>query len=202
MIRFLGIALATLALVGVAAPARAGTIVYLANLDGPSEDPPVASPGTGFARLTIDDLANTFRIEAWFSGLVAGTTVAHIHGPTAAPLAGNAGVMTPVPSFPGFPVGVTSGTYDATFSMTELSTWRPAFVTANGGTAAGAAAAFLAAVADGKAYLNIHTTQFPGGEIRGFFQPVPEPSSLILGSLAVVGLTAFRLGRRTSKPRA
>ncbi|MCX5954233.1 MAG: CHRD domain-containing protein [Cyanobacteria bacterium] len=36
--------------------------------------------------------------------------------------------------------------------------------------------AFLAALAGNKAYLNIHTTAFPGGEIRGFFmQQVPGP---------------------------
>jgi hypothetical protein len=41
-------------------------------------------------------------------------------------------------------------------------------VTANGGTTAGAEAALLAGLEAGQAYLNIHTTMFPGGEIRGF----------------------------------
>ena len=41
-------------------------------------------------------------------------------------------------------------------------------------------------IADGKAYWNIHTQTFGGGEIRGFLVPVPEPSSaLILGAGAM-----------------
>ena len=30
----------------------------------------------------------------------------------------------------------------------------------------------------GTEYLNIHTTAFPGGEIRGFLSPVPEPAGV------------------------
>jgi hypothetical protein len=52
--------------------------------------------------------------------------------------------------------------------MTSAASYNPAFVTANGGTTAGAEAALLAGLEAGQAYLNIHTTMFPGGEIRGF----------------------------------
>ena len=162
--------------------------VFTANLDGPSEAPPNASPGTGFGRLSIDPLDHTFRIEAAFTGLTGTVTLAHIHGPTASPLSGTAGVMTQLPTFSGFPAGVTSGTYDMTFDMTLASTWNPAFVTANGGSPAGAEAAFVAAVADGRTYLNIHTTAFGGGEIRGFL--VPEPTTLLL--LPMAGMLLLR----------
>ena len=37
-------------------------------------------------------------------------------------------------------------------------------------------------------YINIHTTAFPGGEIRGQVRVVPEPSSLALATLSCVGL--------------
>jgi hypothetical protein len=82
------------------------------------------------------------------------------------------------PAFTGFPLGVLSGTLDHTFDLTQLATYNSPFVTANGGTAAGAEAALLAAIAAGKAYYNIHTTVLPGGEIRGFLQPFdPTPTA-------------------------
>ena len=96
------------------------------------------------------------------------TTAAHIHCCISPP--GNTGVATTTPTFPGFPLGVTSGSYSRTFDMTAASSYNPAFVTAHGGTTAGAAAALLAGLQAGQAYLNIHTTMFPGGEIRGFLQ--------------------------------
>jgi hypothetical protein len=43
---------------------------------------------------------------------------------------------------------------------------------------------------DGKAYLNIHTSTFGAGEIRGYFRPVPEPTSL--AALIGAGLIARR----------
>lgn len=46
----------------------------------------------------------------------------------------------------------------------------------------------------GLAYLNIHTTQFPGGEIRGqIISPVPEPSSLLLFGAAGLLALASRI---------
>ena len=57
--------------------------------------------------------------------------------------------------------------------MTDASSYNPAFVTANGGTVAGAEAALLAGLHAGTAYLNIHTSMVPAGEIRGFLVEVP-----------------------------
>jgi hypothetical protein len=44
----------------------------------------------------------------------------------------------------------------------------------------------------GESYWNIHTQTFPGGEIRGFLVPVPEPSSL-----SVLGLGGITLAVRS-----
>ena len=101
-------------------------------------------------------------------------------------------VATTVPTFPGFPLGVTTGTYLMTFDLTVASTYNPAFITAHGGTVAGAEAALIAGFSAGQTYLNIHTAQFPTGEIRGQLQlqSVPEPASLFLlgtGITAVAG---------------
>jgi hypothetical protein len=51
-------------------------------------------------------------------------------------------------------------------------------------------------MAAGEAYWNIHSTTFPGGEIRGFLVAVPEPSSLALLGLGAVGLAARAWNKR------
>jgi CHRD domain-containing protein len=168
------------ALVLAAVPASAAILNYHCNLSGPAEAPPNLSPGIGGAEVTIDDVANTMRVRATFSGLLGNTSACHIHCPTAVAGTGTAGVATMTPAFTGFPLGVTAGSMDHTFDLTALATYNGPFVTANGGTAASAEAAFLAALVAGKAYFNIHTTTVPGGEIRGFlnaFDPVPTVQS-------------------------
>lgn len=180
---------------GVPSNADAAIITYIATLDGAGESPPVVSTGHGFAQVDVDDLAQTMRVRVTFSDLIGNTTAAHIHSPTAAPGTGTAGVATQTPSFGGFPLGVTSGSYDVTFDLTDLATYNPTFVTANGGTAAGAEAALLAGLAAGEAYLNIHTTFAPSGEIRGFLRAVPEPSGLVLALVGGICVLAYRRRR-------
>lgn len=177
--------------------ANAALITYEAFLSGPNESPPNASPGTGYALVDIDTVANTMDVNVTFSGLLGTTTASHIHAATAAPFTGTAGVATMLPFFTGFPIGVTSGTYDHTFNLLDSSSYNPTFITNNGGTAASAEAVLLSAMADGKAYFNIHTTVVPGGEIRGFLTPkVPEASAIILFGSGLIGLVGYRRIRR------
>jgi len=192
-------ALCVTAALGLATAAQAAVIVYTATLSGPNESPPNASPGTGSATVTIDTTANTMRVQANFSGLTSGTTASHIHAATTTPLTGTAGVATTLPTFTNFPLGVTSGTYDNTFDLLTAGSYNPAFVTANGGTPATAEAALLAALAQGRAYLNIHTTNFGSGEIRGFLTAVPEPGSWMM-MLIGFGAIGMVIRRRKGSP--
>jgi hypothetical protein len=200
MNRLLGVAVIAVAIMALPGDSRAAFIIYTTNLSGANEVPAVTTPGTGFAEVDVDTTANTMRVRVTFSGLTANTTMSHIHA--AAPPGSNAGVATTTPTFPNFPLGVTSGTYDMTFDMTLASSYNPAFITANGGTAASAEAALFAALASDQAYLNIHTTTNTGGEIRGWLTPaaVPEPSSFVLGGLCALGLAVFARRRPARRP--
>jgi hypothetical protein len=174
----------------------ADIITYGASLSGANESPANGSPATGFATVTIDNVAHTLQVDVTFAGLVAPDTASHIHCCTAAPGTGVVGVATVTPTFTGFPTGVTSGTYSHLFDLTLASSWNAAFITANGGTPLGAEAALFTGLAADEAYLNIHSQTFPGGEIRGFLVPVPEPASMTLMAGGVLGLLTKLRKRR------
>ncbi|MGH9322391.1 MAG: CHRD domain-containing protein [Vicinamibacteria bacterium] len=188
------LALIPLACLGIA-DAEAIPITYTADLLGSLEDPPNASPGTGFASIVFDADALTMQVDASFQDLLSDVIAAHIHCCTAVPFAGNVGVATQVPTFIGFPTG-TSGTYSRFFDMSDAASWNPSFISANGGTPQSATAALALGLAAGSAYFNIHTVEFGGGEIRGFLRPQATPEPSTMGLLAAMGLGALALARR------
>jgi hypothetical protein len=125
------------------------------------------SPGTGSAIMTYDDATGLFSWEITWSGLLGDETLAHFHGP-ALPNQ-NAGIQVDI--------GAISGLVSPSIGSTNIT---------------GSQADDLL---DGLWYINIHTDQFAGGEIRG--QVVPEPSTPILVGAAI---TAFALRTRRRSP--
>ena len=187
--------IASLLLTLLVTNARATVSLYEAILTGYNEFPTNASTGFGFAAFTYDSTAHTLQFSMTFSNLWGTTTASHIHSATTVPFTGTAGVATTTPYFTGFPIGVTNGSYSTTFDLTLNTSWNSSFITANGGTTAGAELALINGINAGEAYLNIHTMAFPGGEIRGFLTPVPEPGTLALSGLGLGALAWFRRKR-------
>ena len=175
-------------------------ITFTTILSGANESPANASPGHGSATVTYDPATHLMRVEVSFGDLIGNTTASHIHCCTAVPGTGNAGVATQTPTFINFPLGVTSGTYDHTFDMSLLASYNVAFVNAHGGSLSDSEAALAAGLESGQSYLNVHSSSFPMGEIRGFLTetgPVPEPGGLaLLGS--AIGTAVGLLRRRVA----
>lgn len=172
---------------------QAVPVVYTFSLSGSNEAPPNASPATGSGVVIFDTQINRMWIDLTFSGLLGTSVNAHLHAPTAIPGEGTAGVAV---NLLGFPQGVTAGGYSRMFDMQNPLIYSPSFRTSNGGTL-GAELALANAAAAGRAYFNLHTTAFPGGEIRGFLTPARRPvsdsgSAFALLGVSLVGMTGLR----------
>jgi hypothetical protein len=159
---------------------------YTVALNGANEEPANDSVGVGADAILRS--VHFIHISLSFHDLTSGVTAAHIHCCTIDPFVGVAGIAIPLT---GFPTGVTSGTYEHDFNLLDVSTYDTGF---SGGDAAAAEAALMQGLEDSKAYVNIHTTLFSTGEIRGFIRPVPEidagsgtlPIAMLGGVLALV----------------
>jgi hypothetical protein len=178
----------TLAALLMAGAAEAAVTVFTGSF-GPEA---IGATGSGALTLVHDSTAHSLQIDATFGGLSGTTTVSHIHCCTAVPNAGTAGVaLATAGTLPGWPVGVTSGSYSQLIDLTLTENFNAAFLAASGGTADASEVRLISNLQSGNAYFNIHSTTFPGGEIRAFVTVVPEPGAMAL-MLAGVSLVARR----------
>ena len=142
--------------------------------------------GTGSASGSFDTITNVLTWNVSVSGLSAPATLAHFHGPSAGP-GTNAGVRVELPSLSlGTLAGNTSGDFSGSIDLDSLT---------NPPLPAGGVAQLESELLGGLWYLNVHTTAFGAGEIRGQVN-VPEPGSLALAVLAWAGLLAARRRRK------
>lgn len=123
---------------------RARGNVFEASLSGAQEVPANASAGTGMAEVQHDPATNKIRWKVTYSGLSGPVTGGHIHGPAAA--GANAGILVP---FTG-DLNKSPITGEATITPTQFGD-----------------------LAAGLWYVNLHTAQSPGGEIRGQLKKRP-----------------------------
>jgi hypothetical protein len=185
--------LTLMAFIGLlATPSQAAVLTWTASLSGAQEIPPTASTATGSGWVQYDEATNVLSLYVDWQGLTGDGIQAHIHCCVANP-PGNAGIAIDL-WLPADSPQPATGSFSASWDLDLVDPFRAAFLTANGGTTSGALAALIAAMDanEGRAYFNIHTTLYPGGEIRGNLE-VPEPAGL---SLMLAGFGAVLLRRQ------
>lgn len=130
---------------------------FRATMNGPSEVPATTSAGTGTFVATLDTVTNVFTYDVTFTGLTSAAILAHIHGPATTAQSGNA--LVDLTSLPGatFDLGATAGKGHGSLVLNA----------ANAITAGLHGDSLRTLLFAGLAYVNIHTANNAGGEIRG-----------------------------------
>jgi hypothetical protein len=142
----------------VASAGPSHTEHFSASLAGANEVPPINSAGTADFDMTIRDGMITFSLS--FSGLSSNLVVSHLHF---APTKVAGGVMIFLCGGGGQPACPATTSGNITGTITAANVTGPT----GQGIAAGDLDSALEAVRDDLSYANMHTTNFPGGEIRG-----------------------------------
>lgn len=159
--------IAILAALALAVPAFAQAGGPLrASLIGYQEVPAVSSKADGEFEARVRDGGSAVDYTLAYDGLQGDVTMSHIHfaqksvnGPIIVWLCGTTSNPGPAgtPTCP-----APSGTVSGTFTSANVAASPPAQQ-----LAAGDLAALIDAMRAGAAYVNVHTTLSPGGEIRG-----------------------------------
>ena len=170
---------------GLALPMVSGAVtkVYTLNLDSSQEVPANLSPAVGSAQITVNDTADTISFVLTAFTLQGAFGNAHIHGQ----------------AMPGSNADVVFGLLSNADAAGQVMVGSFAIPNSYALVGSNKATTFADAInaAPWMFYVNLHTSAFPGGEIRGQLAPVPEPSTyaMLLGGLAVVGFLASRRRR-------
>lgn len=141
------------AMCALAATAGAQIVELRATINAAQENPPGTSPATGSAIMLYNVANNTFDLVVSISGLSNTATASHIHE---AAVGANGPVVT---NLGGEAVYTRSGT-TLTASFRDVRHSGSPLTLLQGG-----------------AYFNLHTAQFPGGEVRG--QLLARPVRLV-----------------------
>lgn len=136
-IRIASLAAITSAALLLAGPAYAETLNMTAELSGAAEVPANDSAGTGTLEATYDTETMLFTWTVTYEGLTGDATAAHFHGPAAADA--NAGPVIPIE-------GDLASPIEGSATLTEEQATQ---------------------LQDGMWYFNVHTAEYPDGEIRG-----------------------------------
>lgn len=204
MLRARSLLFVPLALMITASQAHAAAIFH-AILTGDKETTPNNSTATGFAVFELNDAMTALSMTVTINGIdITGTQTsdpldnlgaAHIHAlAPGAPLSASGGVVW---GFFGTPFNNTMPN-DGT--VTPFATGVGGVFTGvwnapegNSGTTLTAQLNNLFAT---RLYINFHTAEFPGGEIRGAITPIPEPATLTLLGLGLLAFGRYQVRRR------
>jgi hypothetical protein len=141
-----------------------------AFLHGYEEVPAVSTVADGSFRATVAPSASGLAYRLTYSGLEGTVTQAHIHfgqrgvnGGISVWLCGT----TTNPGPDGTPACPPSGTVEGTIEASDVVGPGPTPTSGGQGIAPGEIAELMRAIRAGVTYANVHSTKFPGGEIRG-----------------------------------
>ena len=141
------------------------------RLEGYQEVPAVSSTATGKFSAKVNAAAGTIDYELRYAGLEGDVRQAHIHfgqkgvnGGITIWLCQTSVNVDPTGSSPTCP---QSGTVSGTLTAAKMVGAAPGQGAFNQGIAAGEFDELIAAIRAGVAYANVHSSKFPGGEIRG-----------------------------------